>query len=558
MKKRIILSNILILVLSLVALLIGSNIIANKAIEKSAKEEIKNYLNIAVNYFNGTNIEETATTLTINNEEIRITFIDASTYEVIYDYGYGLEPENLSNHKDRPELMNLGNVFIRESETLNIKMMYIASVKNGVYIRVAIPLSNLNELKTTYSLYALFIFILVSILSVFSTIYLSKITMKPINAEIKKFANIVDSNASDDIDIDELPNQVEKTRELIQSKIDTILEEKEKLNFVINIINQGFIVLDNERNIFMINNSAKKLFNYENKEEITGKNFIYLCHDSYIINDIKKALNTKTSFSSEHIIEGQRYFITFNYLRDTWNNSNINSGVSITIMDYSSVNQVDMMKKDFFANASHELKTPLTTIIGNLQMISQGIISDSEQMMSLISNSEDEAKRISNIVSEMLELAYLESDTPIETSKVNLVEILDENLKKYDGQIKNKNITVVVNKVNCILNMNRSDANYLLSNLIDNAIKYNKDGGSILVTLKKNSFTIKDTGIGIVSTEIDRIFERFYRVDKSRSRGMGGTGLGLSIVKHICNRYHFDIKVDSTFGDGTTFKVVFK
>ena len=555
MKKRLIISNLLILFISLIAMLIGSNIIANKSIESTLSNEIKNYLNIALNVYDGSNESEAAEIITKNNDKIRITFINSSTYEVVYDYGYINDTDEYENHSNRPELINLGSVFIRKSKTLNVKMMYIANIDGDYFVRISIPLSNLSSLKNTYMLYAILIWIIIALISTITTIFLNRLSLKPINKELNKLASIVDSSSSD-VDIDELPSQVEKTRNLIESKINALTQEKEKLNYVINNINQGFIVVDEEVNVYLANDMAIKIFNSK-VIDVIHKNFIYLCHDEYLLDDIKKALTSKTTLSSEHKIENKTYFVTMSYLDDIWNYGESKCGVAIFIMDMNSISQVEMMKKDFFANASHELKSPLTTIIGNLQMIAEGIVTEKNELNQLIRKSEKEAQRMSKIITEMLELSYLEMGEKTDIQEVECASIIDSLVEKFDFHIKEKRIKITLDVEKTMAQANLSDIQYLISNLIDNAIKYNKENGSVSITLKNSILSIKDTGIGISKENINRIFERFYRVDKARSRALGSTGLGLSIVKHICNKYHYDLSVDSILGVETTFFVKF-
>lgn len=556
MKKRIILTNLLILLLSLVAMLLGTNVIANQSIESSAQNEIQNYLSIALHLYDGKNAEETASAITENHNKIRITFIHSSTYEVLYDYGYLHDTETFENHADRPELLHLGNVYIRTSNTTNVKMMYIAGLDGETFVRISIPLSSLSSLKRTYMLYAILIWILIALISTGTTILLNRLSIRPINQELNKLASLVESTPVD-VDIDELPAQVEKTRNLIESKIKEVTQEKEKLNYVIQSFDQGFIVVDQEMHIYLVNDKAIHLF-HEQNTDVLHKNILYLCHDQNILDDIQKAFTSKTTFSFEHKIEKKSYFVTFSYLDDIWTDDETKCGVAIFIMDMSSIRQVEMMKKDFFANASHELKSPLTTIIGNMQLISEGIITDGQELHHLIVKSEKEAKRMAKIITEMLELSYLETGEKTDLQEIDCASVLSSTLEKFDFQIKEKHISVTVDVELTTLHANLSDIQYLLSNLVDNAIKYNKENGTITIALKDHVFSIKDSGIGIATENIDRIFERFYRVDKSRSKELGGTGLGLSIVKHICNKYRYDLSVDSILGVGTTFTVNFQ
>lgn len=557
MKKKIIVSNLLILFISLITLLIGMNFLLDKVLKNSAEKEIKNYLNIAEKIYDGNNIEQTAKILVDKNTEIRITFIDSKTYEVVYDYGYNVNlEENYENHKNRPEILNLGKVFIRKSTTLNIDMIYIATVDSGMYIRLSIPINNINSLKVNYYLYAFLIWIIIASISSIIIIISDKYALKSINLELKKIINIVDNSQIKDVDIDELPNQVEKTRLLLESKINEITAEKEKLNYVINNISQGFIILDGNSNVYLINNIALNIFDNA-IENIINKNIIYLTHEKEILDNIKKCLENKSSFSFEHLIKNKNYILTFNYLGNNWQFENSNCGVSIMIMDISMISQVELMKKDFFANASHELKSPLTTLIGNLQLITQGIVVDKEELKKLMEACEKEAKRMAKIITDMLELSYLESREFNDIKTLNLKDIAIETLEKYNLQIKNKHLVIETDIKSSIKDMNVSDVQYLFSNLIDNAIKYTQDKGKIIIKLNTNYLVVQDNGIGISKEHQKRIFERFYRVDKSKSKELGGTGLGLSIVKHICNKYNFEIILESKLNKGTKFTIKF-
>ena len=343
---------------------------------------------------------------------------------------------------------------------------------------------------------------------------------------------------------------------MLESKINEITAEKEKLNYVINNISQGFIILDGNSNVYLINNIALNIFDNA-IENIINKNIIYLTHEKEILDNIKKCLENKSSFSFEHLIKNKNYILTFNYLGNNWQFENSNCGVSIMIMDISMISQVELMKKDFFANASHELKSPLTTLIGNLQLITQGIVVDKEELKKLMEACEKEAKRMAKIITDMLELSYLESREFNDIKTLNLKDIAIETLEKYNLQIKNKHLVIETDIKSSIKDMNVSDVQYLFSNLIDNAIKYTQDKGKIIIKLNANYLVVQDNGIGISKEHQKRIFERFYRVDKSKSKELGGTGLGLSIVKHICNKYNFEIILESKLNKGTKFTIKF-
>jgi two-component system phosphate regulon sensor histidine kinase PhoR len=227
------------------------------------------------------------------------------------------------------------------------------------------------------------------------------------------------------------------------------------------------------------------------------------------------------------------------------------------LYDVTDIKRLEKMKLDFFANASHELKSPLTTIIGYQQLIQNGILVEKEEIADATIKTVKEASRMNQIISEMLELAKLESDKKEDKNVLSISHVTDEILLSYNILLENKNITLVKDYNDFDVSIASNDLYHLIRNLIDNAVKYNKANGKIKITISDNTFVIEDTGIGISKEDQERIFERFYRVDKARSKENGGTGLGLSIVKHICINNNIKIEVSSALNEGTCFKLTF-
>ena len=228
--------------------------------------------------------------------------------------------------------------------------------------------------------------------------------------------------------------------------------------------------------------------------------------------------------------------------------------------EIESIKKLENAKKDFFANASHELKSPLTSILGYAQMIEQGFLETKEEVKEALEKIRQEGKRMNDIISEMLDLSRLESESKSEEYKVlSLQEALEHNINLLLTSANEKNIEIRIEGENFSVYLIKEDLDILLKNLLENAIRYNKQNGKVLISLvkEKHLLSIQDTGIGIPEESLSRIFERFYRVDKSRSRKLGGTGLGLSIVKHICTNERIQIHVASKLDEGTTFTLTF-
>lgn len=223
--------------------------------------------------------------------------------------------------------------------------------------------------------------------------------------------------------------------------------------------------------------------------------------------------------------------------------------------------QNEKIRREFSANVSHELKTPLTSITGYAQMINNGMARQ-EDFLTFTGKIEKEAERLLLLINDIIELSDLDERGIVNEEVVELLEIVREVITMLEESASRRNIRIFCSRNSVCVKGSRTMLSELVYNIIDNAVKYNKDGGSINVFVGRvgdnAEITVKDTGIGIPDEDKDRIFERFYRVDKSHSKTVGGTGLGLSIVKHIAICHNAEINVQSELGQGTTISVIFK
>ena len=544
MKKRLIISNILVVFFSMIALLFISCFIVSESNFKRTSSQIKSYLNIACNIYNGTNQDE-LTSYFSNNKDIRITIID-KTGKVIFD----TEKNTEENHLSRQEITSLGQVTCRYSTTLNISMYYIAAEDSNNYVRIALPENSVNSIVQQLLIYGTLTLIIICVLTIFVSINIINQSMEPLKQEIKKLSTIVGEEAPlNDSDIDFLSHQIDDVQFLINQKIYNIQEEKAKTEAIIDNLNQGFILLDDELNTVLINKIAKKLLSYNNE-----KNYLYYIRSLQIQNAINNTLKEHKAHE-EQIIQAFIYQISPLQYQENGKNKN---GVSILFYDITDQYQLQKAKQDFFANASHELKSPLTTIIGYQQMISEGIIDTNEEIIDASKRTLYEAKRMNQMVIDMLELSSLESEKIINNEVNNLKDVTQNIINSYTLKLEDKHINLTTSLNDLNVKIHQKDLIHLISNLIDNAIKYNIEKGNIDININKdaNSFIIKDTGIGISKDNQERVFERFYQVDKNRSSEQG-TGLGLSIVKHICLKYNIKLRLDSKLNKGTSITLVF-
>ena len=315
-------------------------------------------------------------------------------------------------------------------------------------------------------------------------------------------------------------------------------------------MNQGLVLLDNDGKVSLINKYALTVLGFE-LEHILNKKFIYLFRDLEIQEKIKNTIKTKKENQTILDLNGKKYLLYINTLESTWSNSTALLMTDITLQE-----NMNSLKREFFANASHELKSPLTSIIGYQQLIQQGILTTNEEIQDATLRTIKEAQRMNKLIKEILDLSRLENN--VQTLLVSINKLIDDCLGELKPLIESKNIEVITNLEEISIEASQSDLYKLIKNIIDNSVAYNNQNGKLIIELSKNKLTISDTGVGISKEDLEHIFERFYRVDKARSRESSGTGLGLSIVKHICILYGYKINVESQLGKGTTFTIKFK
>jgi two-component system phosphate regulon sensor histidine kinase PhoR len=235
------------------------------------------------------------------------------------------------------------------------------------------------------------------------------------------------------------------------------------------------------------------------------------------------------------------------------------NGALIQLQNVTSLKKLEAIRRDFVANASHELKTPLTAIVGYTETLIDGAANDPQRQMRFMRRIREQAQRLEFLVADLLKLSQLENDLPLELKKVNIIPLLNEISDEFNDQVKQKglHLTTVSPKKNVFINADKELLRTVFNNLIDNSIKYTASDGKITIRVSEENGGVKleviDTGIGIEGKYHERIFQRFYRVDKARSLALGGTGLGLAIVKHIIEKHHSEIFVESQLGQGSRF-----
>ena len=483
--------------------------------------------------------------------------------------------KDMANHLDRKEVQEAlsGNegTAQRTSNTLGYTYIYVTiPVKDmGIIVRVSIPLNKLNSINIAFLCYTIIGLLVGLLFTMLLAVKLSHIITDPIyklisiSKEISRgnYKKRVDINSNDEIG--QLAATFNEMADKLDSTLSDVMNKNIRVDTVINSMSSGIIAVDNKGKIILINTIACNIFGVHHGPGIIGKNIGDITRNikinSYmnetISNNVQlmEELSLSTSSNSEKI-----YRIYTSPIKSV-EPGNLNSGGIIALNDITALKKLEQMRTEFVSNVSHELKTPLTSIRGFVETLKSGAIEDTEIAAHFLDIIDIEAERLYILINDILQLSEIEAMRKDENvSQHYLKDILSEVMLILENAASKKNIKLEVNcNPNIEILANKDRIKQMLINLIDNAIKYNFENGTVFINAEKLSgklvISIKDTGIGIPEAHHSRIFERFHRVDKGRSRNMGGTGLGLSIVKHIVNLYSGDIRVISEPGKGSEF-----
>ena len=560
MKRKISFQFIILILSALVVFTIGATLFARNSINNVTELNLEKYVEvITIDYQEGLTETEIIAKYQSLKDYLRITFIDSEGIVLADSLANELE-----NHLDRPEIQELGTGFIRKSSTLNIEMMYLATqLDNGDYLRVAIPTTSILQFLNDFIGLSIFIGVIITTLAILSSSFLINQSLKPLIA-IQKILQSVNQGEYDEVmtidkyqEINELIKEINTINKAISLNILSLKSEKLKSDFLLNHMNQGICVLDQEGKIILLNQYLKNLYRF-NIDININKDYRYLFRDDDIQLVIKQAYENKSNSNIIVKVKEEYFSVSINYLEKDWTN---NSSVILIYTDITASRSIEMLKRDFFVNASHELKSPLTSIIGSTDIIIQGMSKDEKMTLDLVSRINQEAKRMNNLVMDMLLISEYENKKNLqEKQRINLTSLVEEVINNLEVQAKNNQVSIHHSVADIKIWISYEEIYQLLKNIIENSVKYGKKDGNVWVDIKmidKNlEIVIEDDGIGIPQAEQSRIFERFYRVDKARSKSTGGTGLGLSIVKHIVLNYNGSIILDSEEDKGTKIKII--
>jgi two-component system phosphate regulon sensor histidine kinase PhoR len=473
------------------------------------------------------------------------------------------DPRRMDNHRYRPEIYQAlqGRVgkSIRWSNTVRQDMLYVGLPleKEGKVIgvmRVSLFLKDIHQLLSQINRDTVRAVAVLLVLMVAMAYFVSRGLSKPVRELIKASRRV----ASGDFDVRVYPKTKDEIRDLaenfnqmtaeIRSLFENLNLQKQELETVLSSIQEGLLVLDRDGRVILANQSLK---NIVQSDVVEGRFYWEVVRSSGFGELMTKARQEKRNLQGDFDLNERHYLCSATYLPAP-------QRFVVTIHDLTEVRRLEKVKRDFVLNVSHELRTPLAAIKGFVETLEGEVEEKNRYYLGIVKRN---TERLINIVKDLLVLAELEEKgVPVQAELLDLEAVAQDVLKIFEPKAREKGLTLELAADRELPRVwaDPFAVEQMLINLVDNAIKYTEKG-SVLISLRKGTeavlLDVQDTGMGIPSEDLDRVFERFYVVDKSRSKKMGGTGLGLAIVKHIVLAHHGRITVKSELGRGTIFSV---
>ena len=484
-------------------------------------------------------------------DRYRLTWI-AADGSVLYDTK--TNAESLENHASRAEVSQAlatgTGESTRYSSTLMEKTMYYAQrLDDGTVLRISISRATVGMIAVGMIQPLLIVLIVALILSGLLARRLSRRIVDPLNS--LDLEHPLDNDAYEELS--PLLKRIHHQHVEIQTQLRELREKTDEFTQITGSMREGLVLLDEHGSILSINAAAQALFGAD--AQCVGRDFLTIERSHEISAAIQAA---DADGHSEVRAERAGHVYQFDISRITSDGKFL--GTVILAFDITEQEFAERNRREFTANVSHELKTPLQGIIGSAELIENGMVKP-EDLPRFVGHIHAEAARLVTLIDDIIRLSQLDEGDAMPTEPVDLLAVSQEAAENLHDAAAARNVTVSVTGQPAVLPGVRRLIYEIVYNLCDNAIKYNRDGGRVDVTVAADaggsSITVADTGIGIAPEHQARVFERFYRVDKSHSKASGGTGLGLSIVKHAVQYHHGRIELESTPGTGTTIRVVF-
>lgn len=503
----------------------------------------------------------------------RVTLIDLQGRVLADSERTRTQVLQMDNHLGRTEirlaLARGSGIDIRKSPTLKIDMLYAAvpvRQKGGApcgILRLAMPLEDVARASGIVRTAVVFGLLIALGLALALGAFFSLRTVYPLRRMIHVSGRFSEGDFRQKIlpgpndEIGALAGTLNDMAARLESKIRELSLQNQKLAAIFDSMIEGIIVVDREGRIVSVNASIERIFNVS-AGVVRGELFLEAIRNNDLSALISGVLKGGGPVSGELTLAYPVRGIFQINATPIFDGGSVNGCLAV-VHDITEMRRLETIRRDFVANVSHELKTPLTSIKGFVETLLEGALDDRENNRQFLKIIQDHTDRIRDLIDDLLSLSHLESkEISLDKTPVNLRRQVEEVILGFRVQLKKKGIDMR-NDVpeGLTVSADRNMVVQVFTNLIDNAIKFNKDRGIITIRAELSGNTVRacveDTGLGMPSRDLERVFERFYRVDKARSRELGGTGLGLSIVKHIIELHGGAVGVESTEGIGSRF-----
>ncbi len=484
-------------------------------------------------------------------DDLRLTLIKADG-TVLYDTS--VDAMTMENHADREEILEALKTgegkSAHYSSTLTEKTLYHAVLlTNGTVLRISASQATVLTLLVNAIPWLVAAAVLAAIFSWFLAKQLSKRIIMPLNQV--DLENPLENDVYEELS--PLLSHIHHQRHLLDAQLLQLRQKTDEFEHITANMKEGLVLLDAKGKILSINPAAAALFGAEN--DPTGLDFLSVERSHEINRATALALdNGHTKLRKE--LNGRCYQFDISRIESTGKTL----GLVILLFDVSEQESAERTRREFTANVSHEMKTPLTSIIASADLIENQLVKP-EDLPRFISHIRKEASRLRTLIEDTIQLSQLDEGAAMPSEQIDLSVVADQVVDQLRNTADQKQVKIELTAERCILNGAPQLLHEIVYNLTENAVMYNVAGGTVNVSVQKISggskLTVSDTGIGIPAEHQERIFERFYRVDKSHSKTSGGTGLGLSIVKHAASYFNAEINLQSEPGRGTTITVTF-
>lgn len=503
--------------------------------------------------------------------QTRLTLVAASG-QVLADSER--DPREMNNHSDRPELIAAGRdgigTSIRRSPTLGIDMSYLAlpireNDQTVALVRTAMELETINRRVAAIRWFLWLFALIVGLIAAALTYAVVGRVIQPLT-DLTASAQAIAAGDKDQLvrvegkdETAQLANAFGQMHDELARRVRQSRENRDQMATVLGSMSEGIIAVDANQKIILANQASRELLRLS-AENIEGRSLIEAVRIHPLHQTVEAARTDGQSRQTEFETGNKPRRVLS--VRVTCLPGDPSPGTVIVLHDVTELRRLENLRYDFFANVSHELKTPLAAIKASAETLRLGAINDAEHNLRFVTCIEEQAERLYQLILDMLHIARIEAgQESFDITDVDVADIVEDCRAHAANKAQLNEIALAVQPPDESLRVraDKDGLRIILENLLDNAVKYTPQGGRVTVDWELQDgavvLRVKDTGIGIAAADQSRVFERFFRVDKARSRDIGGTGLGLSIVKHLCQAFGGSVNLQSTSGQGSTFTI---